>query len=127
MLNTLCEGLDRPSTLVVPLEHRDPFGPAPARLAKVAGGGVVCVAHLSAAGQTLEAVKAAGITRLMVHVRDSRAATLFWCHNLVDAPYALLPKRATMRAGSERLSHQTGDVILPFLSHAASKMSLAVR
>jgi len=97
MLNTLGEGLDCPSTLVVPLEHLDVFGPSPTRLAEVAGGGVVCVDHLFANAETLDAMRAAGLTRLVVHLRDPRAATLSWCHNLVDAPYVSIPSRERVR------------------------------
>jgi hypothetical protein len=97
MLNTLCGGLDCPATLVVPLEHLDYLGPARARLAEVAGGGAVCVDHLFANTETLDAVREAGIARLVVHLRDPRAATLSWCHNLVDAAYVSLPRRERIR------------------------------
>jgi hypothetical protein len=97
ILNTLCQGLDCPSTLAVPLEHLDLFGPAPARLDEVAGGGVVCVDHLFANAETLDALRASGISRVGVHLRDPRAATLSWCHNLVDAAYVSIPRRERIR------------------------------
>ncbi len=97
MLNTLCEGLGCPNIIVQPLEHLDEFGPTPERLAELAEGGVVCVDHLFASQETLEALVAAGLDRLVVHLRDPRAATLSWCHNLVDAPYVALPRRERIR------------------------------
>lgn len=93
MLNTLCEGLDCPYTYVQPLGHLDGFPPVEARLAELAGGGAACVDHLFGTEQTLATLRSAKISRLLVHLRDPRAATLSWCHHIVDSTNIALPKR----------------------------------
>ena len=47
-----------------------------------AKGGAVCQEHLDATGENLKALAMSGITRLQVHVRDPRQATLSWVHHI---------------------------------------------
>ena len=54
----------------------------PSWLAAFALGGAVCQEHLDASPRNLELLQRHGVTRLIVHVRDPRQATLSWTHHV---------------------------------------------
>ena len=54
----------------------------PSWLAAFALGGAVCQEHLNAGPRNLELLQRHGVTRLIVHVRDPRQATLSWTHHV---------------------------------------------
>ena len=60
-----------PDCLVVPYRARE-----------LARGGIAAKEHLAASEANLAALEAAGVRRLVVHLRDPRQATLSWAHFL---------------------------------------------
>lgn len=52
----------------------------PARIAKVAAGGIIAKEHIPANAHNLRVMERHGTTRMIVHLRDPRQATLSWAH-----------------------------------------------
>lgn len=56
----------------------------PGRLAVLSGGGIATKEHLPASPHNLTALRAAGLNKVVVHVRDPRQAMLSWAHFVRD-------------------------------------------
>lgn len=69
MLKIACPGIHEQT-----LDHR--------RLAKFAKGNAVCREHFAARDFMLDGLRLAGIRKMVVHVRDPRAAILSWTRNM---------------------------------------------
>jgi hypothetical protein len=69
MLKVACPGIHEQT-----LDHR--------RLAKFAKGNAVCREHFAARDFIVEGLRMAGIRKMVVHVRDPRAAILSWTRNM---------------------------------------------
>jgi len=69
MLKIACPGIHEQT-----LDHR--------RLAKFVKGNAVCREHFAARDFMLEGLRLAGIRKMVVHVRDPRAAVLSWTRNM---------------------------------------------
>jgi len=56
----------------------------PARVRDLAAGGIIAKEHIAPTPYNLDSLRAAGIDRLVVHLRDPRQATLSWAHFVRD-------------------------------------------
>lgn len=56
----------------------------PHRVQELAGGGIISKEHLAPTADNVATLRAAGIDRLVVHLRDPRQTTLSWAHFVRD-------------------------------------------
>ena len=110
--NRLVNGLVAPfcriSLSLFPLDHI-----VPSWLERFARGGAVCQEHLDASPRTIDLLSRARLTRLVVHLRDPRQATLSWVHHvetltgasgyLRQRIWPLLPEDYDRRSFAEKL------------------------
>ncbi|MGV8996872.1 MAG: sulfotransferase domain-containing protein [Parvibaculaceae bacterium] len=93
-------GYDFTNTLVTPTFPKNIVWPTMA--ADFQRGSMVSVSHMQADDENLSVLKRVGISKIVVHVRDPRAALLSWAHF-----------RSTLQESSSALPEQVVEMGLP--------------
>lgn len=91
--STLVSGLDAPKLSICArgVSH-DYQLPIPSRCADLARGGAICAQHLDATESKLTPLRDAGLTRIVLNLRDVRQAALSCVHNGISDEVVSIPR-----------------------------------
>ena len=107
ILRTLVSGLDTPHCGLNPVGMSSDL--IPSRVHKFALGGAVATCHLRPSPKQIELLEAAGVRKLILHIRDPRQAALSMVHHTVSSQ---VTHRPAFRIASTRRDIQRALICL---------------